>query len=114
MLLVLTKTLPASFLLPLSFCHYSYYVIINYIVTSNDTKIQYILPSLIAVSKFMTDEVIQMRTLPVTNNATGHQHEITLKLGRQSTEAYLPYWLCLFFYFLILCEKQCPIKNSCC
>ena len=29
------------------------------IITSNDTKIQYILPSLIAVSKFMTDEVIQ-------------------------------------------------------
>ena len=28
-------------------------------ITSNDTKIQYILPYLIAVSKFMTDEVIQ-------------------------------------------------------
>ena len=46
------------YLLQLSFCHYSYYVSINY-STSNDTKTQYILPSLIAVSKFMTDEVIQ-------------------------------------------------------
>ena len=47
------------YLLPLSFCHFSCYVIINLIIISNDTKIQYILPSLIAVSKFMTDEVIQ-------------------------------------------------------
>ena len=50
------------YLLPLSFCHYSYYVIINYISTSNDTKIQYILPSLIAVSEFMTDKVIQFNS----------------------------------------------------
>ena len=43
------------------------------------------------LSKFMTDEgtvYSSMRILPVTNNAKGQQHEITLKLGLQSTEAF--------------------------
>ena len=52
-----------------------------------------------------------MRTLPVTNNAKGQQREITLKLGLQSTEAYFPYIAyVLFFCFLLLCKKQCPVK----
>ena len=44
------------YLPPLSFCHYSYYVIINYILLM---ILKYNIFYLIAVSKFMTDEVIQ-------------------------------------------------------
>ena len=52
-----------------------------------------------------------MRTLPVTNNAKGQQHEITLKLGLQSTEAYFPYIAYYYYYFfLLLCKKQCRVK----
>ena len=50
------------YLLQLSFCHYSYYVIINYI--------------LLMTLKYNTFYLLA---------------EITLKLGLQSTEAYFPY-----------------------
>ena len=46
------------YLLPLSFCHYSYYVIVKYILLTILKYNIFYLP-LIAVSKFMTDEVIQ-------------------------------------------------------
>ena len=40
----------------------------------------------------------------MTNNAKGQQCEITLKLGLQSTKAYLPYiayvFLCFFYYYV--------------
>ena len=59
------------YLLPLSFCHYSYYVIINYI--------------LLMILKY---------------NAFYLLAEITLRLGLQSTEAYFPYIVyALFFNF---------------
>ena len=51
----------------------------------------------------MADELYSsMRTLPVTNNANSQQHEITLKLGLQSTEAYFPYIAYVFFCFFII------------
>ena len=65
------------YLLQLSFCHYSYYVIINYI--------------LLMILKYNTFYLLA---------------EITLKLGLQSTEAYLPYIAYAFFVFFII---MCPI-----
>ena len=60
------------YLLPLSICHYSDYVIINYI--------------LLMILKY---------------NAFYLLAEITLRLGLQSTEAYFPYAL-FFYFFIIM------------
>ena len=59
------------YLLQLSFCHYSYYVIINYI--------------LLMILKYNKFYLLA---------------EITLKLGLQSTEAYFPYiaYACIIMY----------------
>ena len=51
-----------------------------------------------------------MRTLPVTNNAKGHQREITLKLGLQSTEAYFPYIAYVLFFFYYYVRKSVLFK----
>ena len=83
------------YLLLLSFCLYSYYVIINYIATSNNTKIQYILPSLIAVSKFMTTvwwELYQWLIMQRVSNARLHWNSDFNRLKRS-----FHILLCVFF-----------------